>query len=105
MKEIFDLFINLRKHLLLFRIFKKRKLHSLLKMGGSVSSGRNNDELVDNLVKGGLIKTQLIERVFRAVDRGIFYLPKFKDAAYRDLAWREGRIHISAPCIYTRFFC
>ena len=41
-------------------------------MGGSVSSGRNNDELVDNLVKGGLIKTQLIERVFRAVDRGIF---------------------------------
>jgi protein-L-isoaspartate O-methyltransferase len=73
-------------------------------MGGSVSSGRNNDELVDNLVKGGLIKTQLIERVFRAVDRGIFYLPKFKDAAYRDLAWREGRIHISAPCIYTRYF-
>ena len=71
-------------------------------MGGSVSSGRNNDELVDNLVKGGLIKTQIIERVFRAVDRGIFYLPKFKDAAYRDLAWREGRIHISAPCIYTR---
>jgi protein-L-isoaspartate O-methyltransferase len=72
-------------------------------MGGSVSSGRNNDELVDNLVKGGLIKTPIIERVFRAVDRGIFYLPNFKDAAYRDLAWREGRIHISAPCIYTRF--
>jgi len=71
-------------------------------MGGSVSSGRNNDELVDNLVESGLIKTQLIERVFRAVDRGTFYLPKYRESAYRDLAWRDGRIHISAPCIYTR---
>ncbi len=71
-------------------------------MGGSVSSGRNNDELVDNLVESGLIKTQLIERVFRAVDRGIFYLPKYRETAYKDLAWRDGRIHISAPCIYTR---
>ncbi len=71
-------------------------------MGGSVSSGRNNDELIDNLVDGGLIKSQIVESVFRAVDRGIFYLPKFREAAYRDLAWREGHIHISAPCIYTR---
>jgi protein-L-isoaspartate O-methyltransferase len=71
-------------------------------MGGSVSSGRNNDELIDNLVDGGLIKSQMVESVFRTVDRGIFYLPKFREAAYRDLAWREGHIHISAPCIYTR---
>ena len=71
-------------------------------MGGSVSSGRNNDELVDNLVECGLIKSQRVERVFRAVDRGLFYLPEFRDAAYRDLAWREGLIHISAPCIYSR---
>lgn len=59
-------------------------------MGGTVSSGHNNDELVDNLIESGLIKTNLVERVFRAVDRGIFYLPKFKTFAYRDLAWREG---------------
>jgi protein-L-isoaspartate O-methyltransferase len=71
-------------------------------MGGSVSSGRSNDELVDNLIESGLIKSNSVERVFRAVDRGIFYLPNYKAYAYRDLAWREGHIHISAPCIYTR---
>ena len=71
-------------------------------MGGSVSSGKNNDELIDNLVEAGLIKTKSVERVFRAVDRGIYYLPNFKDAAYRDLAWREGLIHLSAPCVYSR---
>jgi protein-L-isoaspartate(D-aspartate) O-methyltransferase len=71
-------------------------------MGGSVSSGRNNDELIDHLVESGFIKSHIVERVFRAVDRGLFYLPKFKQYAYRDLAWREGNIHISAPCIYTR---
>lgn len=59
-------------------------------MGGNVSSGQNNDELIDNLIESGLIKSNMVERVFRAVDRGIFYLPKFKHLAYRDLAWREG---------------
>ena len=71
-------------------------------MGGSVSSGRNNDELIDNLIEVDLIKTQMVERAFRAVDRGTFYLNNHKDNAYRDLAWREGNIHISAPCIYAR---
>lgn len=71
-------------------------------MGGSVSAGRSNDELVDNLIDAGLIKSQQVERVFRAVDRGIFYLPECRESAYRDLAWREGLIHISAPCIYAK---
>lgn len=71
-------------------------------MGGSVSAGRDNDELIDNLVEAGFIKSPLIERAFRAVDRGIFYLESAKDAAYRDLAWRDGHFHISAPCIYTK---
>jgi protein-L-isoaspartate O-methyltransferase len=71
-------------------------------MGGSVSAGRNNEELVDNLIEVDLIKSQTVERVFRAVDRGTFYLPKHKASAYRDLAWREGNIHISAPCVYSR---
>jgi protein-L-isoaspartate O-methyltransferase len=71
-------------------------------MGGSVSSGRNNEELVDNLVEVDLIKSQTIERVFRAVDRGTFYLSQHKVNAYRDLAWREGNVHISAPCVYSR---
>jgi protein-L-isoaspartate O-methyltransferase len=71
-------------------------------MGGSVSSGRTNDELIDNLVESNLIRTHLIERVFRCIDRGLYYLPNSKESAYRDLAWRDGPIHISAPCIYTR---
>ncbi len=71
-------------------------------MGGSVSSGQNNDELIDNLVEGGLIKSPLIERIFRCTDRGDFFLPEAKDRAYRDLAWRDGHIHISAPCVYTK---
>lgn len=61
-------------------------------MGGNVSSGQNNDELIDNLIESGLIKSNMVEKVFRAVDRGIFYLPKFKHLAYRDLAWREGAL-------------
>ena len=71
-------------------------------MGGTVSTGRSNDELVDNLVEGYLIKTPLIERVFRCIDRGLYYTANSKESAYRDLAWRDGNIHISAPCIYTR---
>lgn len=71
-------------------------------MGGSVSSGQSNDELIDNLVEGGLIKTNNIERVFRCIDRGTFFLTDFKERAYRDLAWREGNLHISAPCVYTK---
>lgn len=71
-------------------------------MGGSVSSGQNNDELIDNLVEGSLIKTNNIERVFRCIDRGLFFLPDFKERAYRDLAWREGYLHISAPCVYSK---
>ena len=70
-------------------------------MGGSVSSGRTNEELIDNLVEASHIKSESVERAFRAVDRGLFYLHAQRDVAYRDLAWREGNIHISAPCIYA----
>lgn len=66
-------------------------------MGGSVSSGQTNDELIDNLIQDSFIETRHVERVFRAVDRGLFYLPDHRENAYRDLAWREGHIHISAP--------
>ena len=38
-------------------------------MGGVVSAGRNNDELIDNLCKGGYIITPEVERVFRILDR------------------------------------
>ena len=70
-------------------------------MGGAVSAGEDNDELVDNLVEAKYIKTPLIERVFRAVDRANYYLPDHRDNAYKDLAWKHGNLHLSAPCIYS----
>lgn len=70
-------------------------------MGGAVSSGYNNDELVDNLLEADYIKTSRIERVFRAVDRAEYFLPEGRSNAYNDLAWKCGNLHLSAPCIYS----
>lgn len=70
-------------------------------MGGAVSTGEDNDELVDNLVDAEYIKSQLVERAFRAVDRANYYLPEHKGSAYKDLAWKHGHLHLSAPCIYS----
>ena len=38
-------------------------------MGGAVSSGKDNDELVDNLCYEGYITTPEVEAVFRMIDR------------------------------------
>lgn len=70
-------------------------------MGGAVSAGEDNDELIDNLVEAEYIKSPYVERIFRAVDRGDYYLEGCKENAYRDLAWKHGNIHLSAPCIYS----
>uniref|UniRef100_A0A1B6KHR3 Protein-L-isoaspartate O-methyltransferase domain-containing protein n=1 Tax=Graphocephala atropunctata TaxID=36148 RepID=A0A1B6KHR3_9HEMI len=70
-------------------------------MGGAVSTGLNNDDLIDNLMQAHYIRTSEIERVFRAVDRASYFLPEFQMNAYKDLAWKSGNIHISAPCIYS----
>ncbi|XP_030754406.1 uncharacterized protein LOC115881164 [Sitophilus oryzae] len=70
-------------------------------MGGAVSSGRNNDDLIDNLLEADYIKSAQIERVFRAVDRAEYFLPEFRGNAYKDLAWKSGNLHLSAPCIYS----
>ncbi|ELU11333.1 hypothetical protein CAPTEDRAFT_180377 [Capitella teleta] len=70
-------------------------------MGGAVSAGDTNDELIDNLVDADYIKTPLIAKVFRAVDRAEYYLPGHRGSAYKDLAWKHGNIHLSAPCIYA----
>lgn len=70
-------------------------------MGGAVSTGLDNDDLIDNLMQAHYIKTPEIERVFRAVDRAAYFLPDFQINAYKDLAWKSGNIHISAPCIYS----
>ncbi|XP_066145954.1 uncharacterized protein [Euwallacea fornicatus] len=70
-------------------------------MGGAVSSGSNNDELIDNLLEADYIKSSQTERIFRAVDRAEYFLPEARGTAYKDLAWKSGNLHISAPCIYS----
>ncbi|KAK6989533.1 protein-L-isoaspartate O-methyltransferase domain-containing protein 1 [Biomphalaria glabrata] len=70
-------------------------------MGGAVSSGQDNDELIDNLRESNYIKTPEVEQVFRIVDRAHYYLPECRDNAYKDLAWKSGTLHLSAPCIYS----
>ena len=70
-------------------------------MGGAVSAGESNDDLVQNLVDAEYIKTDEVEKVFRAVDRADYYLPDHRDSAYKDLAWKHNNYHMSAPCIYA----
>lgn len=70
-------------------------------MGGAVSSGYDNDNLIDNLREAEYIRTSCVERAFRAVDRADYFLPHARYTAYKDLAWRSGHFHISAPCIYS----
>lgn len=72
-----------------------------LNMGGAVSAGEDNDELIDNLKEAQYIRTDLVEQAFRAIDRADYYLEEFKENAYKDLAWKHGNIHLSAPCIYS----
>ncbi|KAG8570861.1 hypothetical protein GDO81_011450 [Engystomops pustulosus] len=70
-------------------------------MGGAVSAGEDNDDLIDNLKEAQYIRTEKVEQAFRAIDRGEYYLEGYRDNAYKDLAWKHGNIHLSAPCIYS----
>ena len=45
------------------------RLSTALAMGGAVSAGRDNDDLVDNLCEEKYIVTPEVERVFRMIDR------------------------------------
>lgn len=66
-----------------------------------MSAGEDNDDLVDNLKEAQYIRTEKVEQAFRAIDRGDYYLDGYRDSAYKDLAWKHGNIHLSAPCIYS----
>ncbi|XP_043193665.1 uncharacterized protein LOC122366001 [Amphibalanus amphitrite] len=70
-------------------------------MGSTVSTGEDNDDLVDNLVERDCITTGGVEHVFRAVDRGNYFTEECRDSAYKDTAWRSDNLHLSAPCIYS----
>lgn len=52
-------------------------------MGGAVSTGRDNDELVDNLIDASYITTKQTEKIFRAVDRGHYYPAEHRSTAYK----------------------
>ena len=67
-----------------------------------MARGVDNDDLVDNLKKEEYISSPSVEKAFRAVDRGDFFLPEDRDSAYEDHAWRSGTLHLSAPCIYSK---
>lgn len=66
-----------------------------------MSTGEDNDDLIDNLKDAQYIRTREVEQAFRAIDRADYYLDEFKEMAYKDLAWKHGNIHLSAPCIYS----
>ncbi|CAH3149663.1 unnamed protein product [Porites lobata] len=71
-------------------------------MGGAVSAGQDIDELVDNLKEASYIRSPEVERVFRVVDRAEYFPEGTEQHAYKDLAWKHGNIHLSAPCIYSQ---
>ncbi|CAH8677920.1 unnamed protein product [Schistosoma rodhaini] len=68
-------------------------------MGGHVSRGRDNQSLIDELVRNGLTLNPETERALRLVDRGGYFNEK-SPRAYMDMAWRSGSLHLSAPSIY-----
>ncbi|KRT81390.1 hypothetical protein AMK59_5592 [Oryctes borbonicus] len=70
-------------------------------MGSAVSTGQDNDDLIDNLLQADYIRSPIVERVFRAVDRADYFLPEARGNAYKDLAWKSYHLHLSAPCIYS----
>lgn len=69
-------------------------------MGTALSTGRNNDSIVDVLIDTGAIKSKAIEKVFRAVDRADYFLDEARESAYNNMSWKNGNINISAPSVY-----
>ncbi|KAI5719736.1 hypothetical protein M8J76_014088 [Diaphorina citri] len=70
-------------------------------MGGSISAGRSNAELVHNLAtQHASTQAPQVEELMLGVDRRAYFLPGFEHFAYQDLAWKHNLIHLSAPVIY-----
>jgi len=76
-------------------------------MGQFESTNRtynSNDELINALIKRGYIRSINVEKVFRSVDRGLYYTNDNKLNAYRDMDWQSGDVHLSAPSAYATVF-
>ena len=67
-----------------------------------MSASFSNDEMIDKLIEAGYIDHELVERILKVVDRAHYYTPEERTLAYHDSAWRNGNLHLSAPCIYAQ---
>lgn len=64
------------------------------------SSGADNDGMVSNLKRFGVISSSTVEEGFRFVDRRFFVPKSYLRMAHADQPIRDDNIHISAPHIY-----
>ena len=69
-------------------------------MGGAVSHGIDNNDLINKLCEAGYIRSPNITFALRAVDRALYFPAGRENLAYRDLAYKNRDVHLSAPCIY-----
>ena len=70
-------------------------------MGGAVSSGKSNEDLIWKLKQAGYIETPLGEVLMKLVDRRFYVVTDEATLFYRDTAWQQDDLHMSAPCIYA----
>jgi len=64
------------------------------------SSGADNDGMISNLKRFGIISSSTVEEGFRQVDRKFFVPKGHLRMAHTDQPIKEDNIHISAPHIY-----
>ncbi len=58
-------------------------------MGGAVSAGEDNDDLIDNLKEAQYIRTEKVEQAFRAIDRGDYYLDGVSKILHVCVLWNS----------------
>ena len=65
-----------------------------------MSHGVDNNDLIDKLCEAGYVRSPEVTFALRAVDRALYFPAGRGNLAYRDLAYKNGDVHLSAPCIY-----
>jgi protein-L-isoaspartate(D-aspartate) O-methyltransferase len=65
------------------------------------SSGRSNSELIRNMHRSGLIRSDKVLKAFLSVDRGHFVPKEKRDLAYLDEPVHSAPFHLSAPHMYA----
>lgn len=61
----------------------------------------NNNDLIDFLIKNNYVRTAIVEKVLRCVDRKLYFPDEDKIHSYRDSAWQSREIHLSSPSVYA----